>query len=132
MSRCCYQPLTVEGVALKEAWKQCVDWDIRLQEIHEELNELDRSMDADELRREKHVLEDKLRTLRESVRYQISNTPTLSSMERRVLRLRYLYADPWESIAIQIKREPSAAFMAHRKALNKVAAYFRFATSVAV
>ena len=88
MSRCCYQPLTVEGVALKEAWKQCVDWDIRLQEIHEELNELDRSMDADELRREKHVLEDKLRTLRESVRYQISNTPTLSSMERRVLRLR--------------------------------------------
>lgn len=131
MSRCCYQPLTTEGVALKESWKRCVDWDIRLQEIHEELNELDRSMDADELRREKRELEDNLRSLREVVRYQISNTPTLTSMERRVLRLRYLYADPWESIALQIKREPSAAFMSHRKALNKVAAYFRFTASMA-
>ena len=48
------------------------------------------------------------------------NKSTIAN-ERRILRLRYLCAVPWEAIALQVGRETSAVYTAYRKALNKAA-----------
>ena len=116
-----YQPLTTEGAALKEYWKPCVDWSHRLQDLRDEIKDVEGLAEAEPLREEQRKVGAALEQLRAEVRDRIAATPSLTSNERRILRLRYLCADPWEAIALQVGRETSAVFTAYRKALNKAA-----------
>ena len=116
-----YQPLTAEGAALKEYWRPCVDWSRRLQDLRDEIKDVEGRAEEVPLREEQRKVGAELETLRAEVRERIAATPTLTSNERRILRLRYLCADPWEAIALQVGRETSAVYTAYRKALNKAA-----------
>ena len=116
-----YQPLTAEGAALKEYWRPCVDWSRRLQDLRDEIKDVEGRAEEVLLREEQRKVGAELETLRAEVRERIAATPTLTSNERRILRLRYLCADPWEAIALQVGRETSAVYTAYRKALNKAA-----------
>ena len=116
-----YQPLTAEGAALKEYWRPCVDWSRRLQDLRDEIMDVEGRAEEVPLREEQRKVGAELETLRAEVRERIAATPTLTSNERRILRLRYLCADPWEAIALQVGRETSAVYTADRKALNKAA-----------
>ena len=116
-----YQPLTAEGAALKEYWRPCVDWSRRLQDLRDEIKDVEGRAEEVPLREEQRKVGAELEMLRAEVRERIAATPTLTSNERRILRLRYLCADPWEAIALQVGRETSAVYTAYRKALNKAA-----------
>lgn len=116
-----YQPLTAAGAALKENWKPCVEWSRRLQDLRDEIKDVEGRPEEMPLRNEQRELGMALENLRAEVRERIAATPTLNSNERRILRLRYLCADPWEAIALQVGRETSAVYTAYRKALNKAA-----------
>ncbi len=116
-----YQPLTAAGAALKENWKPCVEWSRRLQDLRDEIKDVEGRPEEMPLRNEQRELGRALENLRAEVRERIASTPTLNSNERRILRLRYLCADPWEAIALQVGRETSAVYTAYRKALNKAA-----------
>lgn len=121
MKRSYYQSLTEAGTQLKDQWMPCVNFSCRLQELQQELSDIDVPEEIFPLKQEQQKLRSALDRLRVDVRRLIDATETLNSLERRVLRLRYLYADPWDAIASQVGREPSSVFTAHRKALNKVA-----------
>ena len=121
LKRSYYQSLTKAGLRLKTEWMASVSFHCRLQELQQELTDVTADEELLALRHEQQRLLTALDKLRAEVRSLIERTESLNSLERRVLRLRYLYADPWDAIASQVGREPSAVYTAHRKALNKVA-----------
>ena len=57
---------------------------------------------------------------RRDVGRMIHEVDTLTSLERRVLRLRYLCAEPWDVICLRLHRERGCVFTTYRSALNKL------------
>ena len=118
-----YQPLTEEARHLKRQLSPCVQYALWIAELEEECGDL-RGMRLSEETR----LENQLRQMRqdwEARRREASRLLTqpesLTSLERRILRLRYLCASPWDGICVQVHRESGAVYAAYRRALNKLA-----------
>lgn len=118
-----YQPLSAEGMRVKERLSPCIEKAILLEELTAERADI-ASLgfpEEKELTARIDALFSDLSTARRAVGKLIHETPTLTSLERRVLRLRYLCAEPWEAICIRLCRERGCVFTAYRRALNKLA-----------
>ena len=109
---------------VKERLSGCIEKAILLEELTEERSDI-ASMgfpEEEELSARITALFEDLATSRRAVGKLIHETPALTSLERRVLRLRYLCAEPWEAICVRLCRERGCVFSAYRRALNKLAA----------
>lgn len=118
-----YQALSAEGMRVKEQLAGCIEKAILLEELTEERSDI-ASMgfpDEEELTVRIDTLFNDLSSARRTVGKLIHETPELTSLERRILRLRYLCAEPWEAICVRLCRERACVFSAYRRALNKVA-----------
>ncbi len=119
-----YQALSPDGMRVKERLAGCIEKAILLEELTEERSDI-ASMgfpEEEELSARITALFEDLSTSRRAVGKLIHETPELTSLERRVLRLRYLCAEPWEAICVRLCRERGCVFSAYRRALNKLAA----------
>ena len=118
-----YQALSAEGMRVKEQLAGCIEKAILLEELTEERSDI-ASMgfpDEEELTVRIDTLFNDLSSARRTVGKLIHETPELTSLERRILRLRYLCAEPWEAICVRLCRERGCVFSAYRRALNKLA-----------
>ncbi len=119
-----YQALSADGQRAKERLSPCIEKAILLTELTEERSDI-ASLgfpEEKELSARIDALFADLVTARRTVGKLIHETPTLTSLERRVLRLRYLCAEPWDAICVRLCRERGCVFAAYRRALNKIAA----------
>ena len=118
-----YQALSAEGMRVKEQLAGCIEKAILLEELTEERSDI-ASMgfpDEEELTVRIDTLFNDLSSARRAVGKLIHETSELTSLERRILRLRYLCAEPWEAICVRLCRERACVFSAYRRALNKIA-----------
>lgn len=118
-----YKPLSEEAQRLKRQLSGCVQYAEWIGNLEEER----RDMEALHLP-EAEILAKRLQELRtdwERKRGEaaalITQTEELNSLERRILRLRYLAAAPWDCICATVHRESSVVYTAYRSALNKLA-----------
>ena len=118
-----YQALSADGQRAKERLSPCIEKAVLLTELTEERSDIASRGFAEEQELSARIdaLFADLVTARRTVGRLIHETPTLTSLERRVLRLRYLCADPWDAICVRLCRERACVFSAYRRALNKVA-----------
>lgn len=108
---------------VKERLSGCIEKAILLEELTEERSDIAAMgfPEEEELSARIETLFNDLSTARRAVGKLIHETPSLTSLERRVLRLRYLCAEPWEAICVRLCRERACVFSAYRRALNKIA-----------
>lgn len=118
-----YQPLTEEAKRLKGKLSFCVRYAAWIADLEEERRDIAGMGFAEEA-----AMTEQIRTWRQDWEKRrkeaadlISRTETLTSFERRILRLRYLCAAPWDSVCRQVRRERGAVYTAYRHALNKLA-----------
>ena len=118
-----YQKLSPDGQRLKDRLRVCVDNARKIEDLEQERRDMERMglPEEKELRANIADLRSEMEQGRRHVNELIRDTAELTSTERRILRLRYLCADPWESIFCQVHRERGAVFSSYRRALNKVA-----------
>ena len=118
-----YQKLTPAGQVLKGKLRVCVDNARLIADLEEERRDLERMglPEEQEVRRQIGDLRREMERGRTRINAWIRDTEELTSTERRILRLRYLCADTWDSIVCQMHRDRGAVFSSYRRALNKVA-----------
>lgn len=118
-----YQPLTADGQRAKERLSPCIEKAVLIEELTEERSDIAARGFAEEKELSARIdtLFADLVTARRVVGKLIHETPSLTSLERRVLRLRYLCVEPWDAICVRLCRERACVFSAYRRALNKVA-----------
>ncbi len=118
-----YQALSEEGLRAKERLSPCFEKALLLEELTQERSDIAAYgfPEEAELTARIDALFSELADDRRTVGKLIHETPSLTSLERRVLRLRYLCAETWEVIALRVCRERGCVFSAYRRALNKVA-----------
>lgn len=118
-----YQALSEEGLRAKERLSTCFKKALLLEELTEERADIASYgfPEEAELTARIDALFSELADDRRAVGKLIHETPSLTSLERRVLRLRYLCAETWEVIAMRVCRERGCVFSAYRRALNKIA-----------
>ena len=118
-----YQKLSPDGQRLKERLRVCVDNARMIEDLELERRDMERMglPEAQELRAHIADLRREMEQGRRRINELIRDTEELTSTERRILRLRYLCANPWESIVCQMHRDRGAVYSSYRRALNKVA-----------
>lgn len=118
-----YQPLSAHGLRAKERLSPCIEKAILLEELAEERSDIASLGIPEEAELSARIDAEfaELAQSRREVGRLIHETNALTSLERRVLRLRYLCAEPWEAICVRLHRERGCVFSAYRRALNKIA-----------
>ena len=118
-----YQKLSADGQRLKDRLRVCVDNARQIEDLEMERRDLERMGLAEEKELRAHIadLRREMEQGRRCLNQLIRDTEELTSVERRILRLRYLCANPWESIIHQMHRDRGAVYSSYRRALNKVA-----------
>lgn len=118
-----YQKLSADGRRLKDCLRVCVDNARLIEDLEMERRDMER-MALPEERELRATIADLRREMeqgRSQLNRWIRDTEELTSTERRILRLRYLCANPWDSISCQLHRDRGSVFSSYRRALNKVA-----------
>ncbi len=117
-----YQPLSEAGKNIKRALAPCVEMAVLLEELTAERADIaSRGFPEEaELSARIDTLFSDLAASRREVGRMIHEVDSLTSLERRVLRLRYLCAEPWEVICLRLHRERGCVFTTYRSALNKL------------
>lgn len=118
-----YQALSPEGQRVKDRLRVCVDNARMIEDLEDERRDLERMALPEEREVRAHIAD--LRREMEQGRTQLNewvrDTEELTSLERRILRLRYLCANSWDSIVCQTHRDRGSVYSSYRRALNKVA-----------
>lgn len=118
-----YQKLSPDGQRLKDYLRVCVDNARMIEDLELERRDLEH-MGLPEEKEVRATIADlrlEMEQGRRRINELIRNTEELTSTERRILRLRYLCANSWDSIICQMHRERGAVYSSYRRALNKVA-----------
>lgn len=118
-----YQKLSPDGQRLKERLRVCVDNARKIEDLELERRDLEGMGLAEEQELRAHIAElrSEMEQGRRCINELIRDTEELTSTERRILRLRYLCANPWESIFCRMHRDRCSVYSSYRRALNKVA-----------
>lgn len=118
-----YEPLTPQAKRLKQRLKPCVSYAAWIAELEEERQDIAGRGFAEEQELTARLcgLRREWEARRRAAADMISAADRLTSLERRILRLRYLCAEPWEGICARVCRESGPVFTAYRSALNKLA-----------
>ena len=118
-----YQKLSPDGQRVKEMLRVCVDNARMIEDLEEERRDMERMGLPEERELRAHIgdLRVEMEQGRRRINEWIRQTEELTSTERRILRLRYLCANPWESIVSQLHRDRGSVYSSYRRALNKVA-----------
>ncbi|MBR3289566.1 MAG: hypothetical protein IKI63_02180 [Clostridia bacterium] len=118
-----YQKLSPDGQQIKDRLRVCVDNARMIEDLEEERRDLERmgSPEEAELRAYIGDLRREMEQQRSRLNQWVRDTEELTCTERRILRLRYLCASPWESIFCQLHRDRGSVYSSYRRALNKVA-----------
>lgn len=122
-----YQKLSPAGQRVKERLRVCVDNARMIEDLEEERRDLERmgSPEEAELRAMIGDLRREMEQGRSQLNEWVRETAELTCTERRILRLRYLCASPWESIFCQLHRDRGSVYSNYRRALNKVAKHLQ-------
>ena len=118
-----YQPLSESGSKMKKRLSPCIEKALLLEELREERSDIaclgfpEEQELSEKIDREFALLAE----FRKEVARLIHETAALTSLERRILRLRYLCAEPWDAICVRLCRERGCVFASYRRALNKLA-----------